>query len=100
MAYTRPSGPDETMLNHVAAMRGVRETYPGGAKKKWPLVVACVVFVLLIASIGALWVRYGSFSSGIRSQPAPGPPGVIVDDETGETMYQWGMGPGPSGSME
>lgn len=102
MAVTRPSGPDETMMVHYAAMRGVKDAYPGGMKKKWPVAAALAVLVVLVVAVAVVWSRFGSWPAGDRRPAAPsvsGQPGTVVD-ESGETRYQWGMGPGPSDSTE
>ena len=102
MAVTRPSGPDETMMVHYAAVRGVKDTYPGGMKKKWPVAAALAVLAVLVVAVAVLWGRFGSRPAGQGlplAAAVSGQPGTVVD-ENGETRYQWGMGPGPSDNMK
>lgn len=93
MAYTKPSGPDETLLSGLAATQCIRAAYPKKSRRKWPYVLAAAIWLAIVGVFLAGYLVTHDFS-GTQSPAASGPPGVVVD-ENGETWYQWGMGPGP-----
>lgn len=94
-----PNQADFTLGNFLAA-KDMVDRNPGGRKKKWPLAAACI----LLAAVATLlitfwWTAVGRYQTGaetglpeqVENASQPG----TVTGENGETLYRWGMGPGP-----